>query len=208
MATAGFAIGLGNIWRFPYLTGTNGGGAFLLVYVLFSILIGIPLMTAEISLGRKAQLTPAAGMIRLTGSVWSPWNLIAWLGLLAALLMQSYYLMLIGWILGYFHMIVTGQLAAVPPDQLAATYETFIGTPGPVIVYTMLVIVLLGLIASRGLRRGLERVGVYAMPMLFVLLVVLAVRSLTYPGAWQGLVWYLTPNFAAINGGSLLEALG
>ncbi len=208
MATAGFAVGLGNIWRFPYLTGTNGGGAFLLIYVLFSILIGIPLMSAEMSLGRKAQLTPLAGMTSLTGSVWSPWNLIAWLGVTAAILIQSYYLMLIGWILGYFRMIVTGQLATVPPDRLVATYETFIGTPGPVIAYTMLVIVVLALIASRGLRRGLERVSMYAMPVLFVLLLLLAIRSVTYPGAWQGLVWYLMPDFSAINGRIVLEALG
>ena len=208
MATAGFAIGLGNIWRFPYLTGTNGGGAFLLVYVLFSILIGIPLLSAEISMGRKAQLTPLAGMTSLTGSAWSPWNLIAWLGMAAAVLIQSYYLMLIGWIIGYFRMIVTGQLATVPPDRLAATYEAFIGTPGPVIVYTMLVIVFLALIARRGLRRGLERVGIYAMPVLFVLLLLLAIRSLTFPGSWKGLVWYLTPDFSAINGRILLEALG
>jgi NSS family neurotransmitter:Na+ symporter len=208
MATAGFAIGLGNIWRFPYLTGTNGGGAFLLGYVLFSILIGIPLLSAEISMGRKAQLTPLAAMTSLTGSAWSPWNLIAWLGMAAAVLIQSYYLMLIGWIIGYFRMIVTGQLATVPPDRLGATYETFIGTPGPVIVYTMLVIVLLALIARRGLRRGLERVGIYAMPVLFVLLLLLAIRSLTFPGSWKGLVWYLTPDFSAINGRILLEALG
>ncbi len=208
MATAGFAIGLGNIWRFPYLTGTNGGGAFLLMYVLFAILIGIPLMSAEISLGRKAQLTPVAGMISLTGSPTSPWNLIAWVGVGAAVLMQSYYVMLIGWILGYFRMIVSGQLTSMPPEQLAATYETFIGTPGPVIAYTLLVIVVLALIAGRGLRRGLERVGVYAMPVLFVLMVLLAIRSVTYPGAWAGLVWYLTPDFSAINSSSLLAAQG
>ena len=126
----------------------------------------------------------------------------------AAILIQSYYLMLIGWILGYFRMIVTGQLATVPPDRLVATYETFIGTPGPVIAYTMLVIVVLAFIASRGLRRGLERVSMYAMPVLFVLLLLLAIRSVTYPGAWQGLVWYLMPDFSAINGRIVLEALG
>ena len=83
LATAGFSVGLGNIWRFPYLAGENGGGAFLLVYVVFAILIGIPLMTAEITLGRASQLTPVAGMSRLTGSRTNPWNLIGWFGIAA-----------------------------------------------------------------------------------------------------------------------------
>ena len=101
MATAGFAVGLGNIWRFPYMTGMNGGGAFLVVYLAFALLIGIPLLTAEISLGRRAQLTPIAGMARLTGSSSNPWNLLGWLSVIAAVIIESYYVMLIGWIFGY-----------------------------------------------------------------------------------------------------------
>ncbi|MCH7476054.1 MAG: sodium-dependent transporter, partial [Gemmatimonadetes bacterium] len=94
MATAGFAVGLGNIWRFPYIVGQNGGGAFLLVYVAFAILIGIPLFTAEMSLGRKTQLTPIAGMRKLTGKPTSVWNLIGWLGVATAIVLTSYYVML------------------------------------------------------------------------------------------------------------------
>ena len=208
MATAGFAIGLGNIWRFPYLTGMNGGGAFLLVYVIFAVLIGIPLMTAEMGLGRKAQLTPVAGMRRLTGSRFSPWNSIGWLGCLAAVLVQSYYVMLIGWIIGYFVMIVSGSLAGASVSSLEATYTSFIATPGPVLGYTYLVIAFLGLMVSRGLRDGLERVAKMAMPLLFALLVILALRSMTLPGASEGLWWYLTPDFSAIDGRTMLDALG
>ena len=208
MATAGFAIGLGNIWRFPYLTGMNGGGAFLLVYVTFALLIGIPLMTAEISLGRMAQSTPIAGMERLTGSRFSPWNGIGWLGCATALLVQSYYVMLIGWILGYFFMIVSGGLTGATADSLATTYASFVATPGPVLAYTFAVIAFLGLMVGRGLRNGLERVAKVAMPLMFVLLVVLALRSLTLPGAAEGLRWYLTPDFSAINGQTALAALG
>ncbi|MYI46826.1 MAG: sodium-dependent transporter, partial [Gemmatimonadetes bacterium] len=102
LATAGFSVGLGNIWRFPYLAGENGGGAFMLVYVAFAILIGIPLMTAELSLGRQARLTPIAGMRRLTGSRTSPWNLIGWLGIAAAVMITAYYVMLIAWLVSYF----------------------------------------------------------------------------------------------------------
>ena len=106
LATAGFSVGLGNIWRFPYLVGENGGGAFLVVYVAIAILIGIPLITAELSLGRKSRLTPIAGMARLTGSRTSPWNLIGWLGVAAAVLITSYYLMLIAWLAAYLVMFI------------------------------------------------------------------------------------------------------
>ncbi len=208
MATAGFAIGLGNIWRFPYTTGMNGGGAFLLIYVAFAVLIGIPLMTAEIGLGRKAQRSPIAGMIRLTGSKSSPWNLVAWLGCATAVVIQANYLMLIGWVFGYFFMIVSGSLTGASAESLAETYQSFISTPGPVFGYTLLVVVLLGLIVSRGLGGGLERLARFAMPVLFVLLVGLAIRSLTFPGASRGLAWYLTPDFSAINAQSVLAALG
>lgn len=121
MATAGFAIGLGNIWRFPCVVGENGGGAFLVVYLICAILIGIPLITAEISLGRKSQLSPIAGMRRLTGSPGSPWNLIGWLGVATAFLISAYYMLLLAWILGDFFMIASGSLAVGSPDEIRAS---------------------------------------------------------------------------------------
>ncbi|MEE8490973.1 MAG: sodium-dependent transporter, partial [Acidimicrobiia bacterium] len=99
MATAGFAIGLGNLWRFPYLTGMNGGGAFLVIYLVLAVFIGIPLFTAEISLGRKTQLTPIAGMRKLTGTWKSPWNLVGWLGVLAVFMIETYYGVVMAWVL-------------------------------------------------------------------------------------------------------------
>ncbi len=208
MATAGFSIGLGNIWRFPYLTGTHGGGAFLLVYLIFALVIGIPLLSAEISLGRQSGLTPIAGMQRLSGSKSSPWNLIGWLGVAAAVLIQSYYVMVIGWILGYTVMILTGSLNGADTASLSSTYQQFTATPGPVFGYTAAVVVLLALIVSRGLHQGLERVAKVAMPVLLLLLVGLAVRSLSFPGALRGLVWYLQPDLSKLNGATLLAALG
>lgn len=208
MATAGFAVGLGNIWRFPYMTGMNGGGAFLVVYLVFALLIGIPLLTAEISLGRKAQLTPIAGMARLTGSKSNPWNLLGWLSVTAAVIIESYYVMLIGWIFGYFFRIVSGGLVGASPDELTAQYQTFISSPGPVFAYTALVVFVLALIVGRGLRAGLERVAKIAMPLLLLLLIALAVRSLTFEGAERGLVWYLKPDFSSLTAETILAALG
>jgi NSS family neurotransmitter:Na+ symporter len=208
MATAGFAVGLGNIWRFPYLAGENGGAAFLIVYLAFATLIGIPLMTSEISLGRKSQLSPIAGMGKLTGKATSPWNLIGWMGVTTALLIQSYYIMLVAWIVGYLVMMATGQFAGASPEQIQSVYSAFVSRPLPVLGYSLLLVTLLGIVLARGLTRGVERVAKIAMPLLLVLLLLLVLRSLTLPGAGEGLSWYLKPDFSKLSGSTLLAALG
>ena len=209
LATAGFSVGLGNIWRFPYLAGENGGGAFLLVYVAFAILIGIPMMTAEITLGRKAQLTPIAGMPRLTGSKTSPWNLIGWFGIVSAVLITSYYVMIIAWMAAYFVMLVGGGGGmGQTPDETRAAFDAFVATPGPVLGYALAVIFLIGFVVSRGVAKGVERYAKFLMPLLVLILVALAVRAMTLPGAFEGLAWYLTPDFSALRPSSYLAALG
>ncbi len=208
MATAGFSIGLGNIWRFSYQTGTNGGGAFVLLYLTFSVLIGIPLFTAEISLGRKTQLTPIAGMRKLGGGRSGLWGAVGWLGIAVALLQMTYYPMLIGWVVGYFVMTSAGRFVDVPLDSFAASFDTFKANSVLMLVYTAGVFALLGAIVSRGLEKGVERIARVAMPALFVMLLILVVRSLTFPGAMEGLGWYLKPDFSAMSGTVALTALG
>jgi NSS family neurotransmitter:Na+ symporter len=208
MATAGYAVGLGNIWRFSYTVGENGGGAFLIVYVACAVLIGIPLLTAEISLGRKTQLTPIAGMEKLTGSATSPWASVGWLGSIANVMILSYYYMLMAWIVAYFVQIVTGRFAGNTASQIQSTFDTFVATPIPVLGYTLVVTVGIAVLVGRGVQRGVEWVAKFAMPLLFVILLVLAVRSLTFDGAGRGLAWYLTPDFSALNGRTVLAALG
>lgn len=208
LATAGFAIGLGNIWRFPYLAGTNGGGAFVLVYVLIAVLVGIPLITAEISMGRQAQATPIVGLRALTGSPRSPWTLIAWLGLLAAFLIESYYFVILGWAAAYAVKVGNGSFAGDGPEQVAETFRGFIASTGEVELYAVGVMLLTGLVVSRGLREGLEKAAKWLMPILFLFLVALAIGSLTLPGAMAGLAWYLKPDWSAINASMALTALG
>ncbi len=208
MATAGFAVGLGNIWRFPYITGMNGGGAFLLLYLVIVLFIGVPLMTAEISLGRRTQLTPIAGMWKLTGRRWHPWNLLSWLGVAAAVIINAYYIMLVAWIVGYFFMIASGRFAGASQEEVATTYAVFTTSLGPMFLYSFLLIALMATLAARGLRDGLERMARVAMPLLFVLMVALAGWSMTFPGAREGLAWFLTPNFRAITPATVLAALG
>jgi neurotransmitter:Na+ symporter, NSS family len=207
-ATAGFSIGLGNVWRFPYLVGMNGGGAFLAVYVLCAVLIGVPLFTAELSLGRRAQLSPIPGMRRLTGRAGSPWNLIGWLGVGAAFLIQSYYVMLIGWVVAYCVRIARGELTGLSPEAVHAAFDSFVASPLPVLAYTVAVVVLLGAIVARGIQKGIEAVARPALPALFALLALLAIRSLSLPGASRGLLFYLRPDFSALTGAAVLAALG
>ena len=207
MATAGFAIGLGNIWRFPYMTGMNGGGAFVLVYLTVVALIGLPLLMIEIGLGRKAQSSPITGMAKVVGAR-SPWMSIAWLGMLAAVLINAYYVMLIGWIAGYTVDTMRGVLTGLSSDQLSSHYAEFTSTPGPVLFYTLLTVVGLTVVVRRGLGAGVEALSKWAMPALFVILIVLAVRSLTLPGASEGLAWYLTPDFSKVTGDTWLAAIG
>jgi len=208
MATAGFAVGLGNIWRFPYITGMNGGGAFLLLYLVIVLFIGVPLMTAEISLGRRTQLTPIAGMWKLTGNRWHPWNLLSYLGVLAAVIINAYYIMLVAWIIGYFFMISSGRFAGANQDEIAAIFSAFTVDLVPMFLYSFLLIALMATLAARGLRDGLERLARVAMPLLFVLMVVLAGWSMTFPGALEGLAWFLTPDFSVITPATVLAALG
>jgi NSS family neurotransmitter:Na+ symporter len=208
MATAGYAVGLGNIWRFSYTVGENGGGAFLIVYIGCAMLIGIPLLTAELSLGRKTRLTPIAGMEKLTGSPRSPWASVGWLGSIANVMILSYYYMLMAWIVAYFVQIATGRFAGVPASEIQSTFDTFVATPIPVLGYTLLVTVVIAVLVGRGVQKGVEWVAKFAMPLLFVLLFVLAARSLTFEGAGRGLAWYLTPDFSALNGRTVLAALG
>ncbi len=208
MATAGFAVGLGNIWRFPYITGMNGGGAFLLLYLVIVLFIGVPLMTAEVSLGRRTQLTPIAGMWKLTGSRWHPWNLLSYLGVLAAVIINAYYIMLVAWIIGYFFMISSGRFAGAGPEEVATTYAVFTTSLAPMFLYSFVLIAVMAALAARGLRDGLERMARVAMPLLFVLMIVLAGWSMTFPGASEGLAWFLTPDFGAITPATVLAALG
>ncbi|MEQ9299199.1 MAG: sodium-dependent transporter [Cyclobacteriaceae bacterium] len=207
MATAGFAIGMGNIWRFPYITGQSGGGAFILVYLIFTVLIGIPLLTAEISLGRKAQLTPIAGMKKLAGnSKW--WVSIGWVEVIAAILIMAYYLMIMGWVGVYVVEYMTGKFSSMTPEQISTNFDSLVAQPGVVVAYSFGVAVIIGLILTQGLQGGVERISKIFMPMLLIFFVILAIGSNMFEGSYEGLKWYLSPDFSKINGEVILAALG
>lgn len=207
-ATAGFAVGLGNIWRFPYVVGQNGGGAFLLLYLIFAAVIGVPLLTMELGLGRKAQLGPIAGMERLTGSRRSPWNLIGWLGVATMGLILPYYVMLMVWIVTYAGLLGLGKPLGADPVETARSFEAFTVRPGAQIVLSLLLCAVIAAILRRGLQAGLERLARAAMPILLLMLVGLAAWSVSLPQAVTGLVWLFRPDFTDVDAGVVLAALG
>ncbi|WP_243692987.1 sodium-dependent transporter [Tissierella praeacuta] len=207
MAAAGFSIGLGNIWRFPYLVGTNGGGAFVLVYLIICVLIGIPLFTMEMSLGRKTQLNPVEGMRSLTKKG-SPWVLFGWFGVIAAFIILTYYIQIMGWIMAYLIKMASGQLAGLDPEGYSQAFTNFTANPLVVGGFTLACVIIIGLISSKGLENGIEKACKIMMPTLFIMLIILAIRSLTLPGAMEGVKWYLKVDFSKITGKTLIAALG
>ncbi|PAB61054.1 sodium-dependent transporter [Anaeromicrobium sediminis] len=207
MATAGFAIGLGNIWRFPYMVGMNGGGAFLFLYFAICIVICIPLFISEISLGRKAQENPIMGMRKIEGKG-SFWVSIGWTGTIAVFLIMTYYPMVIGSVISYFFKISFSQFDGASVEEIGLVYKNFMSNPTQLIAYTVLALGITGIIATKGIEKGIEKACKYMMPALFIMLIVLAIRSLTLENSIDGLRWYLTPDFSKINGSVALAALG
>ncbi len=208
MAAAGFSIGLGNIWRFPYLVGKNGGGAFVLVYILICILIGVPLFYMEVALGRKTQSNPVQGMRNLTKKG-SPWVSFGWLGVLAAFIILTYYFQIMGWVIAYLIKMVTGGLnLGNNPEAYMKIFNDLMANPWQLTMYTAIGMIIVGLISAKGLNSGLEKACKFMMPALFIMLVLLAIRSLTLPGSMKGLKWYLSVDFSKINFDVMLTALG
>jgi NSS family neurotransmitter:Na+ symporter len=207
MATAGFAVGMGNIWRFPYITGEGGGGAFILVYLIFAALIGVPLLVAEISLGRKAQLTPISGMNKLAGSS-KFWRSIGWVEIIAVVLIMAYYLMIMAWVAIYLVDFVTGRFGSLSPTEINSNFDILVATPTRVVGYSLAIAVLITFILSRGLQGGVEQVSKVFMPVLLIFFILLAAGANTFEGSSEGLKWYLSPDFSKINGKVILAALG
>lgn len=215
LSAAGFSIGLGNIWRFPYLTGTYGGGAFLLVYVLICILIGFPLFTAEVGLGRKIKRTPIVGIKEYTGGKTTPANLIGWVGCIACIVLMAYYMVIIGWMFAYAVESIQGAFQNATPASTKAMFEELMRNPAKMAGYTLFVIFALGVTVTQGVKDGVERTCKFLLPILGIMLIVLAVHSAMMKPAVEGgrtaldgLKWYLTPDFSKLSWEAVLAALG
>jgi NSS family neurotransmitter:Na+ symporter len=206
LAAAGWSIGLGNIWRFPYITGKYGGGAFVLLYLACLVIIAIPLFTIEFSLGRTSQSSITSGFRKLSPG--KPWWIGGLIGILGNIFIFSYYTMVIGWVIAYLFKTVRGQYTGMTAGQITSIYSDLTEGSGQVFLWQILVYVLLGIIVSRGLVKGVEAFSKIAMPILFLMLIGLGLYALTLPGAMNGVEFYLKPDFTKINGEAIIAALG
>jgi neurotransmitter:Na+ symporter, NSS family len=204
-ATVGSAIGLGNIWKFPYLTGSNGGAAFVLAYLVCVALVGVPVMVAEHAIGRRARLNA----VQAYGSVIpgrKGWAAIGWAGLAAAVLIMAFYTDVAGWVFAY----VFKSLGAFFTGAVLgpADFASLAGGTWEPLLWQALVISLTATIIAAGVSKGIERVTKILMPLLFILLIVCDVRALTLPGAGAGVAYLFSPDLSKLSGAVILSALG
>ena len=205
-AAAGSAIGLGNIWRFPYIAGENGGGAFLMVYLFFILMIGIPVMTSEFIIGRSAQSNPYRAFRILAPG--KKWYLIGLMGVAAAFMILAFYTAVAGWTLEYFYQSLSGNLSGKTETELKFLFDNFVEGSFRPIIWFVVFIILTALIVIFGIKRGIERYSKILMPFLVVLLLLLCVRSLSLEGAKAGLYFLFHPDISKITPKVILEALG
>ncbi len=205
LATAGSSVGLGNIWRFPVETGENGGAAFILVYLLCVVFLGVPMMTAEFIIGRRTHTDIASSYERLSGGR-NLWSLTGYAGMACVTLIFSYYSVVAGWILKYVVSAVTGELIQI--SDTAAYFMNFSTSTWEPLLYAVAFILLTHLVIVRGVQNGIERFSKLLMPLLFLLMLMLAVGSITMLGASEGLRFLLQPDFSKITSEVVLNALG
>lgn len=196
LATIGGAVGLGNIWRFSYVAGDNGGGAFLIVYVLCVALVGLPLMIAELAIGRHAQ-GDAVAAYQVTGRR-SSWRVVGWLGIAAAVLLLSYYAVITGWALKYFMGAVSGALWQTADSEYGSYFLRFIAAPVEPAFWQAVAIAITVVIVAGGVRGGIERLNRVLIPVLAVILVLLAAFALSLPGSAAGVRFLLAPDWQAL----------
>ena len=205
-AAAGSAIGLGNIWRFPYVVGENGGGAFLLVYLGFVVLLGIPVMLSEFVIGRKAKRNTFGAFKEIAPG--TLWPIIGVMGIVAAFVILAFYSTIAGWTLHYLYISVINGFQGRDTAELTLMFEKFqISTFLPVF-WQMIFIILTAVIILSGVKKGIEKYSKILMPFLLLLLVALSVRSVTLPGSFEGLVFLFKPDFAKLDSTVILGALG
>lgn len=210
LATAGSAIGLGNIWKFPYMTGVNGGSAFVLVFLACIALVGIPLMMCEIMLGRRAQRNPVDGMQALAEEAGATalWKGVGIIGLIAGLLILGFYSVIAGWVLDYVGRAARGTFSGVDGVTAQAQFGEFLSQPLSLLLWhTLFIVMTLGVVA-RGVNAGLEKANQVLMPALFAILLVLLGYSMAVGDFARSLAFMFSPDFSRITPGAVLSALG
>lgn len=206
LAAAGSAVGLGNLWKFPYTVGENGGGLFVIVYLLSIALMALPVLLAEITLGRHTGKNPVGAFNALKPG--SQWKWVGYIGVMSGFMILSFYSVVAGTTVGYFFKAITGQLRGITGEEAVALYEGFTGNPWLQIFLLLVFIGLTVYVVSRGVSGGIEKFSKILMPVLLGILILLVVRSLTLSGASKGVAFYLKPDLKAFRPKLIIEAMG
>lgn len=206
LISAGCAIGLGNVWRFPYITGQYGGAAFVLIYLLCLVLLGLPIMVMEFSIGRGAGCSIARAFDRLE-PLGTKWHWYKWFGIAGNYMLMMFYTTIGGWLLIYLFKMAAGSFEGMDASGIEAEFGALMGQPVLMTVFMAIVVVLCFGVVSLGLQKGVEGITKIMMVLLLVLLIILAVRSITLPGAGEGLKFYLLPDFGKMKDAGILEVV-
>lgn len=211
LISAGCAVGLGNVWRFPYITGQYGGAAFVLVYLIFLVLLGLPIMVMEFAVGRASQES-AARSFHVLEPAGTKWHLQGYACMAGNYLLMMFYTTVGGWMAAYIFKTLTGEFKGLDSDGVAAVFNDMLARPGYMTFWMVLVVLLSFFICSLGLQKGVERITKAMMSCLFLILLILCIRSVTLPGASEGLRFYLIPDFTRFTengvGNTIFAAMG
>lgn len=198
LVSAGCAIGIGNVWRFPYVAGQNGGGIFVLFYLLFLVVMGLPVLTMELAVGRASKKSAVLGYKALEKEN-SKWHIHGWVAMLGCYVLMMYYTTVSGWMVSYFYKFLKGEFEAdMTSEDTAAVFSGLLEDPEQMMFWMILIVVVGFLVCSRGLQNGLEKISKFMMSALLILIVVLAVHSVTLDGAIEGIKFYLVPNMDTV----------
>lgn len=206
LAAAGSAIGLGAIWKLPYVAGTNGGGAFFIIYLLFTVFLGAPLLLSEFIIGRRTQKEAITAYETIAPRSFWPW--VGRLGVFTSFLLLSFYSVVGGWIINYFIRSLSGGLTGLEFGEYQQLFGTIISSPTQAIGAHFIFMLLTVAVVQVGVQKGIERVTRIMMPALFILFIVIVIRSLTLEGAFEGVIFILKPDFSAVTSETFLFALG
>ena len=199
LVSAGCAIGIGNVWRFPYVTGENGGGLFVLLYLLFLIIMGLPVLTMELAVGRASRKSAVLGYKELEKKG-SKWHIHGWIAILGCYVLMMYYTTVSGWMVSYFFKFLKGDFTkGMSAEDTKAAFGNLLSDPKQMTFWMILTVVLGFFVCSRGLQNGLEKISKFMMSALLILIVVLAIHSITLPGAAEGVRFYLVPNMKSVS---------
>jgi len=206
LATAGSAIGLGAIWKFPYMAGISGGGAFFFIFIIFTIFIGMPILLAEFIIGRGSQKDALRAYT--TFAPHSKWHYIGILGMITCFILLSFYSVVGGWILIYLFQTITGHLSGLPGNEYGVLFDDLIANPYITVLAQFIFMAITIIVVAKGVQKGIERAGKIMMPALFIAFIILIINSLTLDNISEGISFILYPDFSNLNSKTILFALG